>query len=78
MKYHYFHVQFEDNPDIYIVRVVRNMTLRAAEKTAIRIITSIIMNIGDFKTQIVVIPNSLLLQFVFIEDIAQLEAITHP
>lgn len=77
--YHYFHMQFEDNPDIYIVRVRhQGSTYLAYERAARRLIESTIMNVGDYETKKVEIPESILSQLVFIEDIAQLEVVTHP
>ena len=78
--YFYFHIQFKNNTDIYIVRVEnRATTLLVAERHAKRIITSAISNIEeDFEINRVVIPNSLVAQFVFIDDIAQLISVTHP
>ena len=78
--YFYFHIQFKDDNDIYIVRVAnRGTTLSIAERHARRVITNTILNIEeDFEINRVVIPNSLLTQFVFIDDIAQLTPVTHP
>jgi len=78
--YYYFHMQFKNNTDIYIVRVANHgTTLLIAERHARRVITSTIFNPGeDFKSTRVVIPNSLLTQFVFIDDIAQLTPVTDP
>ncbi len=79
--YYYFHVLFKDNPDIYIVRVSNwCVCLSVLKKEAAATIINELHGVKeeDFEIIEVEIPESILSRLVFINNIAQLEIITHP
>ena len=77
---YYFLVTFKDNKDIYIVRVRTNKQYEVgAKKQAKQKVISRLYGVTekDFEIKRLTLEE-LLSKFHFVEDIAELDAITHP